>query len=731
MTTGSWPATCTARWPTTPTAAQLFADFIRNHPGHANVPDARLLLARSYARSSRCAEAVPAYDSFVERHSGHLSAAEARRERADCLQQLDRFEEAAEAFEEVQRLYSESGYAADALLQAAGNHLRAGDAANAVRVYAELLSEYGRDARGADRAVSQLARVRFAGGDPESAQDLLSEVRKAAPASEEARDALLLSGQIHLFLGRTAAGATAFRRLHQAFPRSAESDSAHLVLGQSPHGPRPLRRSGDGLPAGGQGDPGSGSEGQGPGRIRRRPAAFRAARGGPGALRAAVADRRSRCGRPVARPGDARTPRYLSDRPGDSHPRYACSWTSCKAPSSGGAPPAYAAAAVRQLGALYRRQGDLPRARSWFLRYLDDAERLGVDFPESEAERDLTRLHLAQVYDASGYHDEAVRLFTALSRDSGPVAAEAQYGLADAYDGSGARRLAVAEYGTFLERFPRHPRAGQVRQRVEYLDGYTITDADGLAPGLAAEVDRRVDRRAPPPDPASTWPASCATIRTSRVPCGPGASMPLPTRTTRPLPKPGSTWPTAFTVSPASVSSRGEAPPATPCTRWPWRKDALLGESGAGEWSRMAQLRRAESIADSVPEDRRQRTLEAGLRRVPRAEPVVRGHPRDPRPGPDRPRRRAARGRRGRPRPAGSSGLGIRPSAERGRRHGMGTPRPLWPGRLALADGRGRRGRRRFERAPVLRSPAAVCSRGCWPPSGAPWPVRAGSRRRP
>ena len=52
------------------TAAQLFADFIRNHPGHGNVPEARLLLARSYGGSSRCADAVPAYESFLERHSG-------------------------------------------------------------------------------------------------------------------------------------------------------------------------------------------------------------------------------------------------------------------------------------------------------------------------------------------------------------------------------------------------------------------------------------------------------------------------------------------------------------------------------------------------------------------------------------------------------------------------------------------------------------------------------------
>ena len=588
------------------TAAQLFADFIRNHPGHANVPEARLLLARSYARSSRCAEAVPAYDSFVERHSGHLSVAEARRERADCLQQLDRFEEAAEAFEEVQRLYSESGYAAGALLQAAGNYLHAGDAANAVRVFDELLSEYGAT-REARQGRLQLARVRFAGGDPGSAQDLLSKVRKAAPASEEARDALLLSGQIHLFLGRTSAGASAFGRLHQAFPRSAESDSAHLVLA-SHHMDR--------------------------GRYDEAVTAYRAAaraiRDPPRRARARVghADALRLSGRhkealalyePLSHTGAAGVDDSLRGRAllgraislgqtGRFAPAVRLFLDLVQSPASGGA---HAAAAVRQLGALYRRQGDLPRARSWFLRYLDDAERLGADFPESEAERNLTRLHLAQVYDASGYHNEAVRLFTALSRDSGPVAAEAQYGLADAYDGAGARRLAVAEYGTFLERFPRHPGAAQVRQRVEYLDGYTITDADGLALALQQKWI----------DELTGVPRRRILLDVARI-LGDHQDFPGAVRT-------WGIYAASYPDDPSAAEARfhladclyrlarqrqleGRNAASDSLYALALEEDALLGESGAGEWSRMAQLRRAESIADSVPEDRRQRALEAG-----------------------------------------------------------------------------------------------------------------------
>ena len=592
------------------TAAQLFADFIRNHPGHGNVPEARLLLARSYGRSARCAEAVPAYESFIERHPEHLATAEARRERADCLQQLDRFKEAAEAFEEVQRLYSESAYAADALLQSAGNYRRAGEAAHAVRAYGKLLSEYG-TAGAARRGRLHLARMRFAGGDPEAAQDLLSEIWTAAPGSDESRDALVLSGHIHLFLGRTSAGATAFERLHRAFPQSAQSDSARLVLaalymdrGRYEEAVSAYREAAR--------------------RIRDPGRNARARLGHADALRLvgrykealALYD-------PLARPGpaagvdDAVRGRAMLGRGialgqvGRFAPAVRLFLELVQSPSSGEPPPPYSAAAVRQLGALYRRQGDLTRARSWFLRYLDEAKRLGADFPESEAERDLTRLHLAQVYDAGGYHDEAIRLFTELSRGSGPVAAEAQYGLAAAYDGGGSRRLAIAEYGTFLDRFPRHPRSSQVRQRVEYLGEYTITDADGLALALQQGwVDELtgVSRRQVLLDVARTlrdhqdFPGAMRAwkIYAASYPDDPSA--------------PEARFYLADCLYRLARQRQleGRAAANDSLRALAAREDSLLGESGDGEWSRLALLRLVESMAGAAPDDQRPRILETG-----------------------------------------------------------------------------------------------------------------------
>ena len=301
----------------------------------------------------------------------------------------------------------------------------------------------------------------------------------------------------------------------------------------------------------------------------------------------------------------------LSGRWGGSHPLCACSWSSCRVLRAEKPPPPYSAAAVRQLGALYRRQGDLTRARSWFLRYLDEAKRLGADFPESEAERDLTRLHLAQVYDAGGYHDEAIRLFTELSRGSGPVAAEAQYGLAAAYDGGGSRRLAIAEYGTFLDRFPRHPRSSQVRQRVEYLGEYTITDADGLALALQQGwVDELtgVSRRQVLLDVARTlrdhqdFPGAMRAwkIYAASYPDDPSA--------------PEARFYLADCLYRLARQRQleGRAAASDSLRALAAREDSLLGESGDGEWSRLAQLRLVESMAGAAPDDQRPRILETG-----------------------------------------------------------------------------------------------------------------------
>ncbi len=455
------------------TAAELFSDFIRNHPGDPHLAEARFMLARSFARTNRCADAVVAYRNFYEKHPNHLDALDARREQAACYEVLGEPSRAGTVYEEVQRLYSESEFAAESLLSAATNFVRAGDLPNGLRAYGKLLSAYDGHAA-ARRGRYRLAQLKFAAGDPAAARELLAQIAQGAPASEEARDALLLAGRLELFLGRPSAAQERFKQLGASFSHTAQADSSRLDMAA-----HYMMR--------GQYDLAESTFGQAAERSTDAAMQARARLGQADALRAASRhDEALKIYRDLL-DLDAAAPIRDDVRLGLA---VSLGWLGKVGAAvselfqlvspSDAAPSLASAAALRELGALYRRQGDLARAISWLRRYLDEAVRYGDAFPESVAEQDLARLQLAEVYGASGYHDEAVGLFGDLSRASG-LQAEGQYGLATAYEGAGERRLAVREYVNFLERFPGHRRSTQVRDRVEYLSQFMVRDPDGLS----------------------------------------------------------------------------------------------------------------------------------------------------------------------------------------------------------------------------------------------------------
>lgn len=461
------------------TTAELFAEFIRNYPNSPRQAEARLMLARSFARSGRCGEAVGAYEAFYQEHPDDLSTADARRERAACLQEEGEYRRAAQAFEEVRELFSAGDFAPQALLDAAANYTRANDVQGAERAYAVLLGEYPTHPL-ALTGQYRLARLHFIYGRSTQAQKLLELTVAAAPDSEIARDALLLSGRIFLVLGRRQSASQVFGQLEQSFPRSAHADSAlidmafHLFSGgQFEDAVEAFERAGKRLTDA---------------SLRRRAALGLAdARRHGGSLaqaqrayeelltqadddlrdpiRLGLAICYGRAGRITAAVGlfheliQAGTP-----APGSA----SGVWT-----------PA-AAASHRELGSLYRRQGDFTRAITWLRRYGHAAERWGDDFPEQSFDRDRTLLLLAQVYDAAGFHTEAAEAFQDLTTGTAELAAEAQYGLAAAREHADDRDLAIREYAAFLERFPAHRRASAVRDRVEYLTEFAVVDADGL-----------------------------------------------------------------------------------------------------------------------------------------------------------------------------------------------------------------------------------------------------------
>ena len=583
------------------TSAQLFAEFIRNYPGDPHLAEARLLLARSYARSQRCGEAVPAFEEFYDRHSDHWATAEARRERADCLTTLGEFSRAASGLEEVQRLYSESQFAAGALLGAAANYARAGDLTQAVHALDKLLADYAAKPE-ARRGRYRLAQLRFAAGDAAAAQMLLASITQLAPGSDEARDALLFSGNIDLVLNHADDAEATFERLHEIFGGSAHSDSAHLDLADYYLG---RARYDDAIAGYERAVEAIGSD----------TLAARARLGHADALRLTgqAAESVSEYGELVAADSPVRDPARLGRAIalGQTGRFGAAVGLFLQLVQSGGPPSSVAMAAVRELGALYRRQGDLPRASSWFRRYLDDAERFGTNFPESATQRDQVRLQLAQVLDASGYHDDAVRRFGDLSRDRGPLADEAQYGLAAAYEGAGSRRLAIGEYGLFLERYPGSPRAAQVRRRIEYLREYTIVEADRLARALQQTY---IDELA----------------GTSRQQTRLHAARAL--RDHQDFANAVRAWETYVGAYPDDATTaeaqfyladclyrlsrqrqlEGDAAAADSLLALALQEDRILADAGVARWSWLARLRQVEATAATMSDTARSRVLETG-----------------------------------------------------------------------------------------------------------------------
>lgn len=477
------------------TAARKFAEFILDYPTDANLPEARLMLARSFARSdpARCEEAVRAYAAFFEHHPAHLSVSEAQRERAACFSQLGQFRQAAEALEEVQARFSGSTFAADVLLKAASNYRRAGDFDSAVRTYVRMIEEYpGPDAAHAARY--HLARLRFAQGDGNAALVLLRQIDSAAPKSSQARDALLLAERILLVLNRSTESSQFMEQLVKRFADSAHTDSAlvdvarfhfdqsrfaeavtyyekaatrqshtpswrnHVQLGLADA----LRESGE---------------------LERAAEMYGQVLSRPAAAASTLALAQLGLATTYSRTGRAReaVPMFLSLIGDNSQRRDSPQATVASSPTS----RLVWTIAVRELATLYRHQGDYTRSSVWYDEYLSEAERQGPAFAESTQQQEEVRLQVAKLYSSAGQSGRAIELFEGLQNAaSRHLLPEVQRSLAAAFETVGETARALHEYQVFLERFPDHNQARRVRERIELLSEFTIRDQDGLDAAL-------------------------------------------------------------------------------------------------------------------------------------------------------------------------------------------------------------------------------------------------------
>ena len=465
------------------TAAGLFAEFLRNYPDSPQLAEARLMLARAYRQSGRCDLAVPTYETFYLEHPDHLlNAANARRERAACLAEQGQYLLAARSYEEVQRRFSTSEFAASALIEAAANYIRAENLQQAEAVYGRLLTDYA-TSKQVHLARYRLAQLRFAAGQAEEAQQLLGQIAAATPSPPEAPSALLLGGRIALFMGNRETAEKQFKSLARHFPRAAQTDSAYLERADYLYRSRLFRQAGDAYQRAFN-------------KIDDRSLKERALLGLADARRQSYQTREAIAHydklSAMLQPGH---PAYLKAQLGRAivlgqAGQFAVAVGLFQGLIQTGDTPE-ATSALRELGALYKRRGDIKaadrsdsltleegtaafhsRAITWYRRYLQEADAV--------ADADAVRFELAELYASTGYYEEALTLYRQLASGQDEVATKAQFALAQTFAQSGQPRTALREYVAFLELFPADRQSEEVRQRIEYLREFTILDPAGL-----------------------------------------------------------------------------------------------------------------------------------------------------------------------------------------------------------------------------------------------------------
>ena len=464
------------------TAAGLFAEFIRNYPDNPQLAEARLMLARAYRQSGRCDLAVPAYETFYLEHPEHLNTADAWRERAACLAEQGQYLLAARSYEEVQRRFSASKFAASALIEAAANYTRAENLRQAEAVYGRLLADYARSDQ-AHLARYRLAQLRFATGRAAEAQQLLGQIAATKPPPSLAPSALLLGGRIALFMGNREIAEKQFKSLERRFPKATQADSAYLDRADYLYNSRLFSQAGDAYQRAFN-------------KIDDRALKEQALLG------LADARRQSHQTREAIAHYDKLSAMLQPGHPANLKAQLGRAIVLGQAGQfalavglfqgliqTGDSPEAISA--LRELGALYKRRGDIEaedrsdsltleegtaafhsRAITWYRRYLQEAD--------AAADADAVRFELAELYASTGYYEDAISLYRQLASAQDEVATKAQFALAQTFAQSGQPRTALREYTAFLELFPADRQSEKVRQRIEYLREFTVLDPAGL-----------------------------------------------------------------------------------------------------------------------------------------------------------------------------------------------------------------------------------------------------------
>ena len=438
------------------TASKLFGEFILNYPNSPQIDKARLLLARSFAKNDRCELAENAFEVFFTQHPEHLEAANARLERAVCLSNRRLFVKAAETYREIQTRYSSSNFASESLLNAAKNYVKANKIEEAISVLENLLDLYvGTDS--AEEGRFQLTVLLIDAQRIEEARNLLDQlINSKNPKQKFLPSALLISGRMELGQNMPEIASKKFAKLHNLFSSSPQSDSAYFELANYLYKNELFVRAGDSFAIATK-------------KINTESIRTRALLG--------LADSRRKSKRSVEA---LKHYKELLSKIQLEHPDYlpALLGQAIALGETGSFSSAVSVfrtiitadqqpeslVALRELGDLFQRRGDLKQAVRWYERYDNKTNR----------KDQTTRLAIAKLYAALGDLEKSISIYREMS------SYEARFGLAKALEVNDKPRDALREYTALVENNPDSPFTSDAKKRIHFLRKFVVLDPQGL-----------------------------------------------------------------------------------------------------------------------------------------------------------------------------------------------------------------------------------------------------------
>lgn len=452
-------------------AAATYRQLLADHPTHANAPTARARLAEALLHDEQFAASEAVGREYLQLSPDGADAAVVRYNLAYAILQQDRAQEAMTLFSEVVDANPAAASAAPLLLEMGRFGLESQRWADATRAY-ELYLQHHADAPGALNARWGLGQAAEGAGDQAAAIAAYEALAAAGGTDPLAADALGRLLELYRAAGDEPGAARTATALRQRFPAAAATARALLAEGYDHFSAKRYAQAID-------------------------------------TFELYLRDYPQDASRPSALANLAAS-YYLADAPANHYQKAAETYLALATqfPDSTSAEDAYywAGQAQRQAGdeagaidsfqkflAARPNHASAGAARTALTALLAGSERVedaiavlraAVDAATTDAARASARYDLAwALYDA-GQRDEAYTEFAAVAAEAAgtPLAADAEFRLADQLIERGRPVDAVRAYQAWLDKYPTHP----LRPRVVYNQGLAHEQAEQYDEAVAA-----------------------------------------------------------------------------------------------------------------------------------------------------------------------------------------------------------------------------------------------------